>query len=229
MLSDEGARVKLKGVGDGFWVTLDPSRSEEEIRGELTRLFQQLKHLAVNARVVIDTGPGPGSEDLIQRLGSFLTQAFQVGAVSSPPVKRAAPVERIRQRDVERGWTQHRSDVLMLRGRVRSGQRIETKRHIVILGDVNPGAELCSGGDVLVFGRLLGQAHAGAPGNDQAIIFALDFRPTQIQIGEYVAAGLEEGKPEGRAEFASVSARGILVQDYLKAGPFARIPWPEVV
>jgi septum site-determining protein MinC len=229
MASEEGPFVRLKGVGDGFWVTLDPARPETEIRDDLARLFQRLKHLAINARVVIDTGKETGCEDLIQRLGVYLKESFDVGMVTSKPATRSAPQERTRKRDLDRGWTHHRSDVLMLRGRVRSGQKIETRRHMVIVGDVNPGAELSAGGDILVFGRLLGQAHAGAPSNEHAIVFALDFRPTQVQIGGYVAAGLDEGKPEGKAEFASVSAEGIVVQDYLKSSPFARIPWPEVV
>ncbi|MFH1152883.1 MAG: septum site-determining protein MinC [Pseudomonadota bacterium] len=229
MTSEDRPSVKLKGVGDGFWVTLDPARPEQEIKDELSLLFNRLKHLAINARVVIDTGAVADCDELIDCLGAFLKQNYDVGLVTRPPAKRSVPVERTRQRDLERGWTHHRSDVLMLRGRVRSGQKIETKRHIVIVGDVNPGAELSAGGDILVFGRLLGQVHAGAPSNEHAIVFALDFRPTQVQIGDYVAAGLDGGNSEGRAEYASVSAEGIVVQDYLKTNPFARIPWPEVV
>lgn len=220
--------VKLKGVGDGFWVTVDPSRTETDIREELGVLFKRLKHLAINARVIIDTGDAQGQDNLVRNLGTFLKDTFDVGTVARPPEKRSVPVERIRQRDLARGWNQHRSEVLMLRGRVRSGQTITSKKHLVITGDVNPGAELSAGGDIIVLGRLMGKVHAGAPDNDDAIILALDFRPTQVRIGTHVAAGLDE-RSEGKAEIATVNNEGIVVQDYLKANPFGNVPWPEVV
>ncbi len=220
--------VKLKGVGDGFWVTLDPSVSEDKLKEEVTKLFERLKHLSINARVVLDTGDAKGCEHLIANIGAFLKNTFCVGVVTTPPAKRSVPLERIRQRDLSKGWTQHRSEVLMLKGRVRSGQKIKAKKHIVIIGNVNPGAEISAGGNIIVLGRLMGQVHAGYPENEEAIVLALDFRPTQIQIGGVVAAGIDEN-PDEVTEFASVDKGRIIVQNYLKAEPFKNIPWPEVI
>ena len=75
---------------------------------------------------------------------------------------------------------------------------------------------------------MLFRSHAGYPDNPSAVILALDFRPTQVQIGEYAAAGLDDKKTD-RVEFASVIDETVLVQDYLGANPFGRLPWPEVV
>ncbi len=220
--------VKLKGVGDGFWVTLDPSVSEDKLIKDVTRLFERLKHLTINARVVLDTGDARGCESLIANIGAFLKNTFYVGVVTTPPAKRSAPLERIRQRDLSKGWTQHKSEVLMLRGRVRSGQKIKAKKHIVIIGNVNPGAEISAGGNIIVMGRLMGQVHAGYPDNEESVVLALDFRPTQIQIGGVVAAGIDENS-DAVTEFASVDKGRIIVQDFLKAEPFGNIPWPEVI
>ena len=219
--------VKLKGVGDGFWLTLDTSRSEEELKAQMEKLFKQLRHLAINARVIIDTGEDRTCDELVENLGAYLKEAFDVGVVTPPPVKRSIPVERVRRRDLSRGWTHHRSEVLMLRGRVRSGQKIEAKKHILITGNVNPGAEISAGGDIIVLGRLLGQVHAGIPENEEALVFALDFRPTHIQIGRVVSSGVDSGA--GCAEYASVTEEGIVVQDYLSGNPFGNLPWPQVI
>jgi septum site-determining protein MinC len=228
MILDDDPPVKLKGVGDGFWITLDPTRPEQLLKDQLVKLFERLKHLAVNARVVIDIGGTAGYDDLVKSLGDFLKTQFDVGIVSKPPEKRQIPVERIRQRDLNRGWTHQKSEVLMIRGRVRSGQKIEAKNNVLITGDVNPGAQIIAGGDILIMGRLLGHVHAGYPDNPAAIIMALDFRAAQVQIGGYTAADLNDKKSE-RVEFASVIKEGVLVQDYLKTNPFGRLPWPEVV
>lgn len=225
---DSTAPVKLKGVGDGFWIVLNPGVSEDVLKSEIHKLFKNLKHLAVHSSVVIDVGGAKGHDDLVKQIGSYLKETFDVAKVSQPPRRRSIPVERIRQRDLSRGWNHHRSDVLMLRGRVRSGQKIETKRHIIITGDVNPGSELSAGGDVIVLGKLSGKIHAGCPDNASAIIFALDFKPIQVKIGKITAAGMDD-ETKAKPEFACVENNGIVVKDYLKANPFRKMPWPEAI
>lgn len=223
---DAAVPVKLKGVGDGFWVTLDPSHSEEVLLSEIDKLFKKLKHLAINASVVIDVGDPDGHDDLVQKIASHLKLNFEVAKVSRPPQKRSIPTERIRQRDLSKGWDHHRSDVLMLKGRVRSGQKIESRKHIIIVGDVNPGSEITAGGDVIVLGKLAGKVHAGNPDNAKAIIFALEFKPTQVKIGTIAAAGIDEDI-SARPEYACIEDDGIIVKDYMKDNPFRNMPWPE--
>ncbi len=225
---DTSVPVKLKGVGDGFWITLDPSHPEDVLKSEIDKLFKKLKHLAINASVVIDVGDAKGHDELIESITSHLKLNFEVAKVSNPPKKRSIPTERIRQRDLSKGWNHHRSDVLMLRGRVRSGQKIESKKHIIIAGDVNPGSEISAGGDVIVLGKLAGKVHAGCPDNEKAIIFALDFKPTQVKIGVIAAAGIDE-EISAKPEFACVEGDGIVVKDYMKSNPFRKMPWPEAI
>jgi septum site-determining protein MinC len=74
---------------------------------------------------------------------------------------------------------------------VRGGQALHQTGNIVVVGDVNPGAELVATGDILVFGRLAGIAHAGARGDQGARIYALDLAATQLRIATFIAA--EEG------------------------------------
>lgn len=225
---DTASPVKLKGVGDGFWITLDPSLPEKVLKSEIDNLFKNLKHLAVGAGVVIDVGGAKGHDALIDSLKTYLINTFEVAKVTLPPEKRSIPTERIRQRDLSKGWNQHRSDVLMLKGRVRSGQKIETKKHIIITGDVNPGSEISSAGNVIVLGKLAGKVHAGCPDDLSAFIFALEFKPTQVKIGDIAAAGIDEDI-KAKPEYACVEDDGIVVKDYMKTNPFRKMPWPEVV
>ena len=225
---DSSAPVKLKGVGDGFWITLDPSHPEDVLKSEIDKLFKNLKHLVSNSSVIIDLNGAQGHDDLIDNIKAYLINTFEVAKVSKPTEKRSIPTERIRQRDLSKGWNHHRSDVLMLRGRVRSGQKIEARKHIVIAGDVNPGSEISAGGDVIVLGRLAGKVHAGCPKDQSAIIFALEFKPTQVRIGTIAAAGIDE-EFSAKPEYASVEDDGIVVKDYMKINPFRKMPWPEAI
>jgi septum site-determining protein MinC len=71
---------------------------------------------------------------------------------------------------------------------LRGGQTLHHTGNIVVVGDVNPGAELIATGDVLVFGRLAGIAHAGAKGDENARIYALELAATQLRIAALIAA-----------------------------------------
>jgi septum site-determining protein MinC len=219
--------ARLKGVGDSLWVTFDPSRTREQLQDELKRIFERLRHLAVNARVILDPGEENGHEALIGVLGTYLKETFDVGMVSAPQKRRPDVGEAHRKQERPETWRYRRSDVLMVSGRVRSGQKVEARKHLVLMGDVNPGGEVIAGGDILILGRLCGNAMAGSPDNESAIIMALDFRPTQVQIGGFVAAGLP---PTGEkvAEYAHVEEGRLVVEDYLTADPFGKLPWPEI-
>ncbi len=77
--------------------------------------------------------------------------------------------------------------ILYLRQHLRSGQTVSHKGHLVIIGDVNPGAEVMAEGDVTVWGALRGIAHAGIGGNVDAEIRALKLQPIQIRIAHAIA------------------------------------------
>ncbi len=73
-------------------------------------------------------------------------------------------------------------------GTLRGGQALHHIGNVVIVGDVNPGAEVIASGDIVVFGTLRGVAHAGAQGNVGARVFALELAPTQLRIAAAIAA-----------------------------------------
>jgi len=94
--------------------------------------------------------------------------------------------------------------VLYLRQTLRSGQTVSHKGHLVIIGDVNPGAELMAEGDITVWGALRGIAHAGIGGNIEAEIRALKLQPIQIRIAHAIARSPD--RP--RVKFASEKFTG---------------------
>ncbi|QTA82247.1 putative septum site-determining protein [Desulfonema limicola] len=228
--NQEKIPVRLKGKGNTLCVTLNPLESSEYLKAELNRLFKELNDPSKNANVTIDTGSANGHEELVLELAKYLKDNFGVASVSKPvkPQNKRSSIneEQIRKRDMERSWHDYQTDVLVLTGRVRSGQKVTARNHLVIMGDVNPGAEVLAGGDIIILGGLLGTAIAGQPENENSIVLALDFRPTQIQIGSYVAAGLPSS-PGKITEFAHVENGNIIVENYLEANPFGRIPWPQ--
>ncbi|MFZ4804942.1 MAG: septum site-determining protein MinC [Synechococcus lacustris] len=97
------------------------------------------------------------------------------------------------------------------RGTLRAGEHLEVEGAVLVLGDVNPGARVSASGDVLVWGRLRGIAHAGCRGNSAARIVALQLRPLQLRIADAVARGPEDLPPEGLTEQAELLAGEIQI------------------
>jgi septum site-determining protein MinC len=227
MTGENPPAARLKGVGDSLWVSLNPALPADEIKQELHSIFSRLNHLADNTRVVLDPGEAGDHGQLIKTLGAYLKETFNVGSVAAAEKKKPTVNERVRTRELHSGWRHRRSNVLMVTGRVRSGQKVEAGKHLVLLGDVNPGGQVTAGGDIFILGSLRGTATAGSSEDDSSIILALDFRPSQIQIGGFVAAG-PSSEPGTTAEFARVENGSIVVEAYLKANPFGKMPWPEI-
>ncbi|MGQ4649005.1 septum site-determining protein MinC [Lyngbya aestuarii] len=111
------------------------------------------------------------------------------------------------------------AEPLYLQITVRNGVEIRHPGTIVILGDLNPGGSLIAAGDIFVWGRLRGVAHAGANGNREGRIMALQMEPTQLRIADAVARA--PGKPlsEYHPEVAYVTPEGIRIA---KATDFAK-------
>ncbi|MEO9026699.1 MAG: septum site-determining protein MinC [Candidatus Tumulicola sp.] len=110
-------------------------------------------------------------------------------------------------------------------GTLRGGQALHYDGNVVLVGDVNPGAELIATGDVLVFGRLAGVAHAGAQGDERARVYALDLDATQLRIATFIAAD-GENRPArtnaARPEAALVRDGAIVVVAFDQLGALER-------
>lgn len=91
---------------------------------------------------------------------------------------------------------------------LRSGTEIRHNGTVIVMGDLNPGGSIIAEGDILVWGRLRGVAHAGCKGNSKCLIMALQLEPTQIRIADYVARAPETPPAQYFPEVAYVSPQG---------------------
>lgn len=96
------------------------------------------------------------------------------------------------------------SNGLVLRETIRSGRSIYHEGHVVVIGDVNPGAEIIAGGDVVVWGKLRGLVHAGAMGDTTAVICALELIPTQLRIADQIAIAPHDKRRQPTPEKVSM-------------------------
>lgn len=106
-------------------------------------------------------------------------------------------------------------------GTLRGGQALHHAGNIVVIGDVNPGTELVATGDIVVFGRLLGVAHAGAQGDNDAKVYALELQATQLRIATVIAVDEEHARVTSEPEVAFVRDGRIAIAPFSKAAEVA--------
>ncbi len=116
-------------------------------------------------------------------------------------------IKKVYEQNVENSQT------YFFKGSVRSGQKIEFDGSIVILGDVNSGAEVIAGDNIAVIGTLRGLAHAGAKGNKKAIIASHKIECPQLRIANIVKEIEKEEIEESELkQFASIIDEKIVLE-----------------
>jgi septum site-determining protein MinC len=209
-MTETNSPIQIKGLRDGLLVSLDDAPWEQQRRDLLTQVdaqpaFFQGARLALDvASQVLHVNELVELRDQLSERGIFLWAVISESPTTEQTAQLLGLATRISKPRPEENRKFAVDDLgeetaLFLHRTLRSGTRIEFAGHVVILGDVNPGAEIVAEGNVLVWGRLRGMVHAGAKGNRNAVICALDLSPTQLRIAEEVSAAIrvqEHPKPE---------------------------------
>lgn len=102
-----------------------------------------------------------------------------------------------------------------LKKTIRSGQVYEYSGNLVIIGDINPGAEVYAAGNIVVVGAIRGSVHAGCTGNDKSFIAAFSLEPQIIRIADIMTRAPEDGIKPAYPEVARVKNGSIIVEPYL--------------
>lgn len=101
-------------------------------------------------------------------------------------------------------------------GTVRSGMNLKSEGHLVIKGDVNPGAEISAAGNIVVLGALKGIVHAGTGGDRDAYVAALQLSPTQIRIADIITRAPDDAVEAIVPEYAYIKDDRIYIDDIVK-------------
>lgn len=228
---EQAQQLRVKGIREGLLITPPSVGSFETMCAQLADELTQKGSFFQGSRVALQVGPRPLSKPQILQLQRlFIEHNLELWAILA---EDATTRSLTRELDLairlagsntdldgntlaadnllsaDPGLATNGKDpangrhVLLLKETVRSGRSIYHEGDVVILGDVNPGAEVVAGGDVLVWGRLRGLVHAGALGDGTAVICALDLNPTQLRIANQIAIAPHE---PGRAPYPEQAA-----------------------
>ena len=224
MADETNSLVQIKGLRDGLLVSLDDASWEEQRTALITQVDSQPSFFQ-GARLALDVSSQIlHVNELVDLRDQLSERGISLWAVlsESPTTEKTAQLLGLATRiSKPRPEEVHRSSLeglgedsaLFLSRTLRSGTRIDFAGNVVVLGDVNPGAEILAEGNVIIWGRLRGMVHAGSKGNRAAVICALDLSPTQLRIANEVSAVLKP-QEHPRPEIARINADGKLQAEF---------------
>lgn len=227
LIGDQPAVFQIKGINDGLLITLGEGEWPV-LREQLLRNIQERSSFFQGARVALDVGnqviKAAELGALRDKLGDFgitLTAIISSSGTTEktslmlgiPTQIQSSKKALSATRKVEETPNLTGEPAVFLQKTLRSGTKVETPGSVIVLGDVNPGAEIIAGGNIIIWGRMRGTAQAGSGGDETAIVCALELNPMNIRI----AGSSLEGKPrKGKPgpEFASIASGTVIIQPW---------------
>lgn len=230
-----GTSINIKGTKDGLLFTLGTGEDETVFLALVQELALKREFLK-GSKVTLDVGPRPLTRrQLAQLLKQFTEDGLELWTVlaekesTRDAARQLGLATRIpgsatdldgrylrpeQEREQANGVVPPPAPLgcLLLKETVRSGRAIHHEGDVVVIGDVNPGAEIIAGGSVIVWGRLRGLVHAGAYGDHAALICALELSPTQLRIADQIAVAPEGKRKQIQPEQAVIRSGHIVAE-----------------
>jgi septum site-determining protein MinC len=219
-------RISIKGTSDGLVITIGAGAWPSLI-DELDQHLSQKAAFFKGGRVALKVGPRQLTRLQLESVGHVLNRhKVTLWAIESeaPGTRHAAEqlgleTELSPRKEVPLvDETPAGENSIVVQRTLRSGQVIQHPGHVVVIGDVNPGAEIRAGGSVVIWGRLRGLVHAGV-GEDglgeKAVVCALQLAPTLLRIGSQITRSpASERNREIIPEMASVQNNQIVAEPW---------------
>ncbi|MYL37313.1 septum site-determining protein MinC [Halobacillus litoralis] len=179
-MSANGQRIMIKGTRDGLILKLDDQCSFDRL---LRDLQDKLSMNGVTEdepmiRVIIQVGKRYLTEEQKEELSAVVRekQKLVVDKIESDVLTKKEALD----------WKEN-TEITPVARTVRSGQVVEVKGDLLLVGDVNPGGQVNATGNIFIMGRLRGIAHAGCEGDGEAVIAAAYMQPSQLRIADQLS------------------------------------------
>lgn len=225
--------VAIKGTRNGLLLTLEPETPFSELLNALSNRLAEAPGFFRGASLALDTSrrmlrvsERTQLEDLLANYQMSVTPLEQITAALKQAEAETVSLNDTNSNTVKLSETpetqrdlRETDDTLFQRRTIRSGQAIYHTGNIVIIGDVNPGAEIVAGGDIIVWGTVRGMVHAGYPNNENACICSLQLTPVQLRIAHLLSRPPEGGEALPSPEVAAIKNGRIVVEAWINGRP----------
>lgn len=206
--------IIIKGNKDGINVEIDINKfgAFDKMLESLIEKLSKGKQFYKNSSLYITTRLSDLSEGEVKKLKDVLFEQIEVKDIIFEDTEESNESKQNEESKAFDGIDEGRTK--FIRKTIRGGQTIKFPGNIIIIGDVNNGAEVYAGGNIIVIGTIKGNVFAGVGGNRDAIISAFSLQPKILKIGDIITISPDADKPL-YPEVAQVKDNEIIVEPYL--------------
>lgn len=220
------SQIQIKGIREGLLVTLFEG-NWDEVQNELLQQLDQKIDFLKGGKIFIDVGNQVLHAVELSQLRDAVSERGLIlwGILSNSPTteqtaqllglatRLSRPSRQVQFRETTTSLTNFKDgeEAILVRKTLRSGFSLKNSANILVIGDVNPGAEIIAGGNIFVWGRLRGVVHAGCEGNSDVCIYALDLNPSMLRIADLVASPTAR-RGKSQPEFARISGGKVIIE-----------------
>jgi len=193
--------VIIKANPHGIVLILDKELGFDKLKEHITTKFRDSSKFLGNARTVVNFEGRELSDDEKNQILDIIASETKLQVAYIMEHDEVKDLRFKRTLELYDDKADNSSSIgQFVKGNLRSGQVLEMKTSVVIIGDVNPGAIVTSNGNIVIIGALKGTAYAGASGNENAFVFALDMNPVQIRIADIIARAPDQPRRRNVSE-----------------------------
>ena len=175
------SNISINLKKDVVMIKIDDNAPQSKIVSELSNKLKDLKKMYQEEKTPIRVTGKVLTNKELEEIRRVIKKEIDVEITFDTPTTLGLhSITKSYKRDVGK------SETTFHRGSLRSGQKLEVEGSIVVIGDVNSGAEVIAADNIAVIGNLRGLAHAGAKGNKDAIIATSNLDAVQIRISNIV-------------------------------------------
>lgn len=205
--------IIIKGNKDGLNVIINMAKFKnfDQMLNQLIEKLSKGKSFYQNSTMYITTKLSDFTERDIEKLKEVLFESISIKEIVFEDTEIKEKEEK-KESKIFSGVNEGKTK--FIRKAVRGGQIINYSGNIVIIGDINNGAEVHAAGNIIVLGSIKGNVFAGVGGNRDAIIAAFSLQPEVLKIGDIITISPDEEKPL-YPEIARIKDNEIIVEPYL--------------
>ncbi|OJX46899.1 MAG: hypothetical protein BGO78_15445 [Chloroflexi bacterium 44-23] len=224
MKNIENSAFQIKGIREGLLIMLGAG-DWTDIRLQLLQHMRQNANFFMGARVALDAGNHNLNaaelgkfRDVLCDLDTSLWAVLSESPITIESARMLGMATKINLQKPDAIESKHddrmaAGNLLLVEEKVAAGIKVESRGHVIILGDVDPGGEIVAGGSIIVWGHCRGILHAGSEGTLDAVVCALNLSPAQLRIADFTAT-LPKRKRKPKPEMAYVDANQVVSETW---------------
>ena len=217
--------VKIKSYPKGLKLQLNPEADMNEIISEINEKFYTSREFFGKKQIALAIeGKEVSDADETQIIDAIRTHSdlFVVCTVGQDEGLKILMEEGVStsggsKKDAPAVAQEISSNALILHRNLNDVDDIKADDTVIVYGDVEKGAKINAGRNVLVMGGIYGEVHAGEDGGHDSFVFALEMDPEDLSIAKIhmekkkSVMGLFRGNAKKQPSIALLEAQEVVI------------------